>query len=152
MKTALKSIGLGMVVCLILCGCNAERKPVQPAAAASTASLTGTHWSLEELSGKAVIADSKATLSFPEAGRIAGNGSCNRFMGPVEISGSSIKMGPLAGTKMMCEGDASAQETDYLRALEGAQRYKVWEGKLYLFVKGAEKPLRFILLSPSQDK
>jgi hypothetical protein len=38
-------------------------------------------------------------------------------------------------------GEALTQETEYLKVLEGAQRFEVKEGKLYLYVSGAEKPL-----------
>jgi heat shock protein HslJ len=54
-----------------------------------------------------VIADSRATLAFPEAGKVAGNGSCNRFTGAAELNGRAIKLGPLASTKMACMGEAS---------------------------------------------
>ena len=66
-----------------------------------------------------MIADSRATLAFPEAGKVAGNGSCNRFTGAAEINGSAIKLGPLASTRMACMSEASTQETGYLKALEG---------------------------------
>jgi heat shock protein HslJ len=79
-----------------------------------------------------VIADSRATLAFPEAGKVAGNGSCNRFTGAAELNGKAIKLGPLASTRMACMGEASTQETEYLKALEGAQRFEAKEGKLYL--------------------
>jgi heat shock protein HslJ len=44
---------------------------------------------------------------------------------------------------MACVGEASTQETEYLKALESAQRFAVKDGKLYLFVNGSDKPLRF---------
>jgi len=106
-------------------------------------SLTGTQWTLEEIGGKPVIPDSKATLSFPEAGKAAGNGSCNRIMGSVELSGETIKFGALAGTKMMCDPAQSDQETAYLRALEGAQKFAVKDDTLLIYTAGSAGPLRF---------
>src|SRR6201981_29052 len=41
--------------------------------------LTGTEWLLEDLSGAGVIDNIQAMLTFPEAGKTAGKGSCNRF-------------------------------------------------------------------------
>jgi len=90
-----------------------------------------------------VIANSRATLTFPETGKAAGNGSCNQFAGSVEIGGSTIKFGPLATTRMMCEGEASRQESEYLKAVEGVRRFEVKEGKLDLFGDGPEKLLQF---------
>lgn len=75
---------------------------------------------------------------------MAGNASCNRFMGPVTIAGNLIKMGPLAGTRMACVSEAvSNQEMKYLKALEGAMRYEWKDPYLLIYSDGMEKPLRF---------
>jgi len=83
-------------------------------------------------------------LTFPEEGKTAGNGSCNRFTGSVDINGNTIKFGPLAATRMMCDPESSNQESEYLKALAGAEKYEVQNRlTLYLYVHGLEKPLRF---------
>ena len=69
-------------------------------------------------------------------------------MGAGEINGSAIKLGPLASTRMACMGEASTQETEYLKALEGVQRFEVKDGKLYLYGSGAEKPLVYRATAP----
>ena len=152
MKNRVRALGLGVLVCGMLGGCTADKKSTQtagpPAAPAEAVRLTGTQWSLEDLGGKPVITDSRATLTFPETGKVAGNGSCNRFTGAAEIAASAIKLGPLASIRMACMGEASTQETEYLKALEGAQRFEVKEGKLYLYVSGAEKPLLYRAVAP----
>ena len=140
MITQMRRLGTALAVGLALVACKAQKKLMQPAAPAY---LNGTRWSLEDLGGKPVIAGSRATLTFLEAGKVEGNGSCNRFAGSAETNGAKIKVGPLAATRMMCEPDASNQETEYLKALEGAQRFEVRGGRLYLFVNGTEKPLVF---------
>jgi heat shock protein HslJ len=140
MITQVRRLGIAFAVGLALVACNAQKKPMQPAAPAN---LNGTQWSLEDLGGKPVIAGSRATLTFLEAGKVAGNGSCNRFAGLAETNGATIKFGPLAATRMMCEPDASNQETEYLKALEGVHRFEVNGEKLYLFVNGTERPLVF---------
>jgi len=121
-----------------------------PATSASTTSapttidLAGTEWRLEDLGGAGIIDNSQATLAFPEAGRVAGNGSCNRFMGQVTITGSSIKIGPLAGTRMACASEAVGnQEAKYLKALEGATRYEWKDPYLLIYSDGLDKPMRF---------
>ena len=153
MKNMVKVSGLAVAVCAILGGCMADKKPTQAAASPTTAvNLTGTEWSLEELGGKGVMANSRATLTFPEAGKVAGNGSCNRFTGEAELNGNAIKLGPLASTRMMCQGEASTQEAAYLKALEGAQRFEVKQGKFYLYVSGSEKPLVFRAVSGPESR
>src|SRR5262245_8571340 len=148
MRNSVKVLGLGVLVCAMLGGCTANKSSTQTAAPAAGVNLTKTQWRLEDLAGKPVIADSRATLTFQETGKVVGNGSCNRFTGTEEISGSTIKMGRLASTRMACMGEASTQETEYLKALEGAQRFEVKDGKLYLYVSGLEKPLVYRAAAP----
>jgi putative lipoprotein len=112
-------------------------------AGADLPDLQGTAWRLESLGGTAALEGAEATLEFPEAGKIAGRGSCNRFFGKVEISGASIKLGPLGSTQMGCAEAVMDQEAQYFRALGGAERYAVEETKLLIYCKGLEKPLRF---------
>src|SRR5215467_5271647 len=108
-------------------GCEAAKKPASSVVPQQASSLDGKQWTVEEIGGKPMFENSKATLAFFQADRVAGNGSCNRFMGPAEISGDKIKLG-LAGTRMMCGPAMSDQESMYLKTLEGAQRFAVREG------------------------
>jgi heat shock protein HslJ len=124
-----------------------SHKPVNNSTASSAntpASLVGTEWLLTDLGGTPVVPDSKASLSFFEAGRAAGNASCNRFTGGVTISGDSIKFGQLASTRMACADNAvSAQEDQYLKLLEAAKRFEIKDDSLLIFADGSERPLRF---------
>ena len=113
-------------------------------------SLTGTEWLLEDLAGTGVIDNVQATLTFPEAGKTAGNGSCNRFFGPAEISGSAIKLGPLGSTRMSCPEAVMNQETKYLDALQAAERFEWKDPYLLIYCKGFEKPLRFTRMQTSK--
>ena len=106
-------------------------------------SLAGSEWRLEDLSGSRVLEDVQATLAFPEPGKIAGNGSCNRFFGTAEINGSAIKLGPLASTRMACAENVMDQETKYLQRLQSAERFEWKDPYLAVYCKGFEKPLRF---------
>jgi heat shock protein HslJ len=105
--------------------------------------LAGTEWLLEDLGGAGVIDNVQATLTFPEAGKTAGNGSCNRFFGPAVITESTIKLGPLGSTRMSCPEAVMNQETKYLDALQAAERFGAFHSYLLIYCKGFEKPLRF---------
>ena len=128
-------------------GCPESKKPAASAPKAAhpvAISLTGTEWVLTDLAGTPALPGGKATLAFPEAGRVAGNGSCNRFTGAVTITGDELRMGPLASTRMACmEGGVSQQEDQYLRALGSATRYEYKGPYLLIFAEGFEKPLQF---------
>jgi heat shock protein HslJ len=103
----------------------------------------GTSWVLQDLGGAGVIDAARATLEFPEAGRVAGRGSCNRFFGSVEISDDRISFSQLGSTEMACIGAAMDQEIKYLKALQSAERYTLAERSLQIYVKGMDKPLGF---------
>lgn len=132
-----------LLVWVLTIGC-AARPPASTGGAGATAlELAGTSWTLEDLSGSGVLESVEARLEFPEAGKASGRASCNRFFGTVEISGSSIRFGPLAATKMSCGAAADAQERRYLDALQAAERFDFDGPALRIYSRGVEQPLRF---------
>ena len=131
-----------LLVLVLAIGC-APRPTSTDRAGTPAPGLPGTTWRFEDLSGTGVLENVEATLEFPEAGKTSGRASCNRFSGTVEISGASIRFGPLAATKMSCGDAADAQERRYLQALQGAERFGFDGPALLIYSKGMEKPLRF---------
>jgi heat shock protein HslJ len=109
--------------------------------------LIGSEWKLDDLAGEKVMDRVQATLLFRETGKVAGKGSCNRFSGSAEISGNSIKFGPLISTRMACPEPIMNQETKYLGALQTAERFEWKKPHLLVYSKGAEKPLQFTRMS-----
>jgi heat shock protein HslJ len=118
------------------------------ASSESAGGLVGTVWRLEDLGGDGVLDRVEATLEFPEEGRAAGNGSCNRFFGPVRIERESISFGALGSTRMACAEPVGNQEAKYLEALQGAERFALDGSTLSIYSKGMEKPLRFTRKNP----
>lgn len=112
--------------------------------------LVGTEWLLEDLGGASVLDRVQATLAFPEPGRIAGKGSCNRFMGSVEIDKEAVRFGKLASTMMACPPEVMQQEGAYLKALENADRITLVGHHLLVHSKGTEKPLRFTRMTSTK--
>lgn len=107
-----------------------------------------SQWLLEDLNGSGVLDNVQATLTFPEAGKVAGFGSCNRYFGPAEIKDETIKLGPLASTRMACPEAVMNQEAKYLEALQAAEHFEWKESHLLVYTKGHEKPLRFSRMAP----
>lgn len=112
------------------------------------APLVGSEWRLEDLGGRGVLDRVSATLAFPQAGRVAGNSSCNRFFGSYTLMQDRIALGQLAGTRMACGPAVDEQETRYLDALQNAQRLEVQGTTMLMHVQGLEKPLRFTRIKP----
>lgn len=126
----------------LMLGLQACANPATPAAE-PTAGLWGTQWTLVAMGAQAAMPTPQATLQFPEPGRAAGNGSCNRFSGEVTVTQDRITFGNLASTKMACMGGAMAQESAYLGALAKAQRFERRGDNLLIHVDGMAQPLRF---------
>ncbi len=124
----------------LLLGLTSCAMPHAPAAE----SLWGTEWRLQTLNGRPVLAEAPATLAFPEAGRVGGQGSCNRFFGSVGLDGERLRFDQMGSTKMACQRDAMDQEDRYLAALNKAQRLKRQGDSLTLFLPDGEPPLRFV--------
>lgn len=84
-------------------------------------------------------------------GQIFGSGGCNRFIGGYETKSAAgaITISTLASTFMACEEPIMTQETRFLTALQGAERYEVDQGQLTIFYKTEQGKgvLRFV----SQD-
>jgi heat shock protein HslJ len=140
----------------LMLACTGSHKAAQaatPAAPAAqpgpTLNLVGSEWLLEDLGGSGVLDRVQATLAFPESGKVAGKGSCNRFFGTVAISGHTIKFSAMGSTKMACPEAMMKQEDKYLAALQAAERYESKDGNLLIYYAGAEKPLRFSPLTHS---
>jgi heat shock protein HslJ len=113
-----------------------------PGGPAAPPVLAGTAWRLEDLAGAGVIDRARASLEFPDTGRVSGSASCNRFTGSVTVSGAAISFGPLATTRKICPEALMNQETRYLQALASAARFEVRDAFLYLHT--AAGPLRFV--------
>ncbi|MBS0232325.1 MAG: META domain-containing protein [Proteobacteria bacterium] len=77
-------------------------------------------WIATELAGKPVEG---LTLDYT-TDKVSGTGGCNRFSGPITIEDDAVQIGPLASTKMMCEGK-SELEAQYFSALEAARSFVV---------------------------
>ncbi|WP_066268148.1 META domain-containing protein [Hydrogenophaga palleronii] len=116
--------------------------------APAAAPLVGSEWLLEDLGGRGVLDRVQATLAFPEAGRVAGNSSCNRFFGSYTLMQDKVAFGQLAGTRMACTEAVNEQEMRYLDALQKAQRLEVQGKTLLMHVQGLDKPLRFTRTKP----
>lgn len=73
-------------------------------------------WVAIELNGKPVDGP---TLDYT-TDKVSGTGGCNRFNGPITIEDDAVQIGPIAATRMTCEGKAEV-ETQYFAALEAAR-------------------------------
>lgn len=89
----------------------------------SMSTLKG-NWFVTRLvvAGQEVALPAQASFSFaPDSTGFAlsGTAGCNRAVGRVTASGSSVTFGPLATTRMLCDAPRMAQEAALLKVLSG---------------------------------
>jgi heat shock protein HslJ len=113
--------------------------------------LTDTSWRLEAFEGDASapsLDGVEVTLEFhQDAGgglRIGGTSGCNRYTAGAAVSGDTLTLSAIAGTRMMCPDPQMAVEDAYLKALEGVSRYEEQGSQLVLFYAGGQ-----LLFSPA---
>jgi len=145
-----QGVETGERIVLVISSIKEAQAAVPVPANPASFSLSGSEWLLEDLGGLGVVDNVQATLTFPDSSKVAGNGSCNRFFGPAEVSGDAIKLGPLASTRMMCPEVVMNQETRYINALQTAERFEWKAPYLLIYCKGLDKPLRFTRTPPSK--
>lgn len=116
---------------------------------AQVSAITG-NWRLVSMTESALptpmlpASDIELTAEFA-GDRLSGSGGCNRFMGSYQTEGDQLSIAPLASTRMACEETILNQETKYLLALQGAQRYEVNNEELQIFYQTEQESgiLRF---------
>ena len=109
------------------------------------ADLLGTTWLAEDIDGRGVVDRARSTMDFTKAGQVSGLAACNRYLGPVSLSGDAITFGNLAATRMMCPDTLMDQEQRFLQALSMSKRFELTnEGRILLiYADGSEPGLRF---------
>lgn len=90
--------------------------------------LVGTNWTMNMYNNgrggfQGAEASSTVTAVFAPDGTLSGNGGVNTYNATYTTSGSSIKIGPIASTKMAGPEALMTQETAYFAALEKATTY-----------------------------
>lgn len=82
---------------------------------------SGVVWRLETLDGSPF--EKRATVEFPEPGKIAGQAPCNRYFGEQRAPYPWFEVGPLAATRMACP-DLDAEQ-QFLSALSNMTQAEV---------------------------
>jgi heat shock protein HslJ len=102
-----------------------------PTTASLSSSLQGRTWRLTSFtsgSGSAVVLPgTEITAVFGADGKLTGSAGCNHYFASYQVSGNGIKTGLIGSTLMYCTepADVMAQETTYLKLLQGATTYSV---------------------------
>jgi len=106
----------------------------------AAATIENTHWSLVQLAGSepVVTPADRAEAYFELVSsdhRMQGNGGCNRMSGAYELSGESLKFGPVMSTKMAC-ADPRNPEAGFMKAIEATAAVRLSADTLELLDAG----------------
>jgi putative lipoprotein len=93
--------------------------------AAASERLEGSEWG--------VTGEDKPFIQFGSNGRVSGSSGCNRFTGTYEITeDGSIKIGPIASTRMACPESAMAAEAKFFAMLDDVRSFERTQTSLAL--------------------
>jgi heat shock protein HslJ len=106
--------------------------------------LANTTWQVQSLYGaQTPVPGSSMTIFFSSANTTNGSGGCNQFNGPYTLNGSSLVIGPLATTQMMCDQSLMTQEQMYFQALASVALYEISGNQLILKTGAGQEVLRY---------
>lgn len=108
--TRLRLFAMAVLATLTACAAPIAGTP------AASVTLPGTSWVVTQIGDKTVQSDAPPTMSFKE-GQVSGSTGCNRYFGPVTITGSKVSIGQVGSTQMACEQPLMDQEQRFLTAL-----------------------------------
>jgi heat shock protein HslJ len=122
------------------------------------ASLVGRQWHLVMYRNNQgvlspVVAGTKVTALFDEAGKVSGSAGCNQYFAGYSLEGKGIVFGPVGATFKYCAEPAGVmdQEQAYVAALGEAATYSVTGAHLELrAAKGT--PLATFIADPTGTK
>jgi putative lipoprotein len=104
--------------------------------------LTGVDWHLVDVRGQpAVPADvaKRPWLHFDDSSRVFGSGGCNRTTGRYVLTGTSVRIGPMAATQMACVDSAlTRQEDQFFSALDSVDGVAI-RGDTLVLSRGSER-------------
>ena len=118
-----------------------------PDDAAPSGDLVGVEWRLTHVHGDTAVSGPIEApfirFTRDDSLRVGGSTGCNSMGGTYEVSGNTLRFGPLITTKRACaDSAANAQEVRFVGALERTDGYRIEDGRLVLLA-GSEPVARF---------
>jgi putative lipoprotein len=103
--------------------CRQTDNPGDSSAAAD--SVQDVEWVVEDLSGRGMVDRSRVTMNFAPDGQLSGKAGCNGYGAGYEMTGDSLKVGPIRATRMACEPALMTQEAAFLNVLGAAGGFRL---------------------------
>lgn len=136
--SAPRSVFAAVVLAGVTSGCAGP--PERPGPAAD---IVGPVWVAEDIAGAGVIDNARVTLRLGADGHAGGRGGCNSYGGSYALDGATLRLGPVAATKMACAEALMNQEQRYFEALAAVERFAVTGDGALLLTTPDGREIRF---------
>jgi heat shock protein HslJ len=118
--------------------------------------LAGSDWRLVSMgrvgAEASVVSGTTVTLKFGNDGRVNGSGGCNTYGGAYQVQGDTVRFSQIFSTRRACvDSNASRQESEYLRALEVANRFRLSSQRLSIYYDRGRSVLEFANASANSN-
>jgi len=87
--------------------------------------LKGKEWVVEDIDGKGIIDNSRASLNFGDDGRLYGRASCNTYSAKYTLTGEGLTVASPVSTEKACAPSLMQQEDRFLEVLRGVRRFEI---------------------------
>jgi heat shock protein HslJ len=118
---------LVLVSWLAVLGCETARPSSPATSPTSTPSdalpLAGTVWVADEIDGQRVVDGVASTIMFDGQAQAVGSTGCNRYVAPLHVAGSTLRLGDIAMTRRACPPAVMDQERRFVVALGAIRTY-----------------------------
>ncbi len=98
-------------------------------------------WLVEDIGGGGVVDRVMTTVEFVSPDAVAGSGGCNRYRGLARIDAATMRLGPLAMTRMACPPAVMDQEAKFSAAMERVRGWSIRGDGLLLLTGEDGKPV-----------
>ncbi len=136
MKKLLAATTLVLLTASVVSGCTGETPRPTEGDALSIENTQGT-WVKGNARGPLgeipLVQDQLTKLTIDKDGMLSASVGCNNLRGPIEYGGDTVRIGPLASTRMACDEKLMDAESKLIAALEDVNSgFAVGTGKIYL--------------------
>jgi len=137
-----------LVSWLAVLGCQTAGRPAAATSPAPTPlgafPLAGTVWLADEIDGQRVGDGIASTITFEGRTQAVGSTGCNRYVAPLHIAGSTLRLGDIAMTRRACPPAVLDQERRFVVALGAIRTYHQEGEALWLLDEAGHVRLRLI--------
>jgi heat shock protein HslJ len=138
------AVGLVLASSLSALGCQAAGPAPGAVSAASpvpaSSPLIVTSWRAEEIRGQRATDDAAPTITFESPARAVGSTGCNRYIAPLDVAATTLRLGEIVMTRRACPPAVMDQEQRFLAALAAARAYRQ-EGEVLILLDEKGSPL-----------